>query len=129
MNIDFNAALDAGMSPENIMKMVEKQLKETEIKRQEEKEAKIKEEQERKDREARSATKEQFKIEGRAYAINALIAYSYAFDLIDEDEDFKQEDVNRLEELLKKIEDMIPLYIKMIELQDKFDNDLFKGLF
>lgn len=129
MNIDFNAALDAGMSSEDILRMIEKQLKETEVKRQEEKEAKIKAEQEKKNQDARSAAKEQFKAEGRAYAINALIAYSYAFDLMDEDEDFKQEDIDKLEKMLKKIEDMIPLYIKMIELQDKFDNDLFRGLF
>lgn len=74
-------------------------------------------------------SKEELKQEAREYMINALIAYSYAFDLLPEDEDFDQEDVEKLEEMLKKIEDMIPLYIKMAELQDKIDNDLFKGLF
>lgn len=74
-------------------------------------------------------TKEELKQEAREYAINALIAYSYAFDLLPEDEEFTQEDVEKLEEMLKGIEDMIPLYVKMAELRDKMDNDLFKGLF
>ena len=74
-------------------------------------------------------SKEKLKQEAREYAINALIAYSYAFDLLPEDEDFSQDDIDKLEEMLKGLEDMIPLYVKMHELQDKMDNDLFKGLF
>lgn len=81
-------------------------------------------------------SKEALKAEGRAYLINALIAYSQAFDLLDEDEEWGQEEVDRAEEVIKKIEEMIPLYIKLAEMQgdmDKhfgLDGDIFfKGMF
>lgn len=81
-------------------------------------------------------SKEALKAEGRAYLINALIAYSQAFDLLDEDEEWGQEEVDRAEEAIKKLEEMIPLYIKLAEMQgdmDKhfgLDGDMFfKGRF
>ena len=74
-------------------------------------------------------SKEELKQKARKYAINALIAYLYAFDLLSEDEVLGQDDIEKLEKMMKGIEDMIPLYIKMMELQDKMDNDLFKELF
>ena len=135
MNIDFNAAFDAGMSREDIMKMMEKQLKEVEDKRQAEIEAKAKAEQEKANKEVRSAAKEHLKEEGRAYAINALICYSQAFDLLEDGEEWDDEDVTKAEEALKKIEDMIPLYIKLAQLQGEMDKhfgldgDFFKGMF
>ena len=135
MNIDFNAAFDAGMTDEDIMNMMQKQMQEAKDKRQAEIEAQARLEQEKKNREARSATKEELKAEGRAHLINALICYSQAFDLLDEDDDWDQEDVNEAEELIKKIEDMIPIYIKLAEMQgdlDKhfgLDGDFFKGMF
>ena len=82
--------------------------------------------------------KEAFKVEGRAHLINALICYSHAFDLLEEDEDWDQEDVDKAEELIKKIENMVPLYIKLAEMQgeldksfglDDIDPEMFKGLF
>lgn len=81
--------------------------------------------------------KEAFKREGRAHLINALICYSHAFDLLEEDEDWDQEDVDKAEELIKKIENMVPLYIKLAEMQGELDKhfglgdidpDIFKGL-
>ena len=78
------------------------------------------------------------KIEGRAHLINALICYSQAFDLLEEDETWEQEDVDKLEELIIKVEDMVPLYIKLAKLQgdldkhfglDDIDPGMFKGLF
>ena len=75
------------------------------------------------------AEKEALKTEGRAYAINALICYSKAFDLLDEGEDWDEEDVAKAEQMLLRIEEMIPLYAKMIELQDKMDMDFFGGSF
>lgn len=81
-------------------------------------------------------SKEALKAEGRAYLINALIAYSQAFDLLDEDEGWGQEEVDKAEEAIKKLEEMIPLYIKLAEMQgdmDKhfgLDGDIFfKGMF
>ena len=81
-------------------------------------------------------SKEALKAEGRAYLINALICYSQAFDLLDEDEGWGQEEVDKAEEAIKKLEEMIPLYIKLAEMQgdmDKhfgLDGDIFfKGMF
>lgn len=81
-------------------------------------------------------SKEALKAEGRTYLINALIAYSQAFDLLDEDEEWGQEEVDKAEEAIKKLEEMIPLYIKLAEMQgdmDKhfgLDGDMFfKGMF
>lgn len=131
MNIDFDAAFDAGMTDEDIMEMTRRQLKEAKDKRQ----AQIKLEQEKKNREARSTAKEELKAEGRAHLINALICYSQAFDLLEDGEEWEQEDVDRVEELIKKIEDMVPMYIKLAEMQgdlDKhfgLDGDFFKGMF
>ena len=131
MNVDFNAAFDAGMTDEDIMEMMQKQLQEAKDKRQ----AQAKLEQEKKDREARSAAKEGLKAEGRAHLINALICYSQAFDLLEDGDEWEQEDVNKAEELIKKVEDMIPMYIKLAKMQgdlDKhfgLDSDFFKGMF
>ena len=76
-------------------------------------------------------SKEELKQEAREYAINALVSYSYAFDLLPEGEDFDQEDIEKMEEMLKKIEDMIPLYVKLAQMQDDMDGmfglDFFGG--
>ena len=135
MNIDFNAAFDAGLTDEDIMNMMQKQMQEAKEKRQAEIEAKAKAEQEKKNREARSAAKEELKAEGRSHLINALICYSQAFDLLNEGEDWDQEDVDKAEELIKKIEDMVPMYIKLAQMQGEIDKhfglneDFFKGMF
>jgi len=135
MNIDFNAAFDAGLTDEDIMNMMQKQMREAKAKRQTEIEAKAKAEQEKANKEARSAAKEHLKEEARAYAINALICYSQAFDLLEDGEDWDDEDVAKAEEMLKKLEDMIPLYIKLAEMQNDMDKhfgldeNFFKGLF
>jgi hypothetical protein len=82
--------------------------------------------------------KEALKAEGRAYLINALIAYSEAFDLLDEGETWDEEDVAKAEEAIKKIEEMVPMYIKLVEMQSDLDkkfglevdpDSFFKGLF
>ena len=86
-----------------------------------------------------SKEKEALKAEGRAYLINALIAYSEAFDLLDEGDTWDEEDVAKVEEAIKKIEEMVPMYIKLAEMQSDLDKKLgleaidpdsfFKGLF
>lgn len=65
--------------------------------------------------------KEALKAEGRAYLINAIIAYSSAFDA---GEEFTDEDIANLEETVKRVEDMIPLYLKLAELQNEMGKDL-----
>lgn len=67
--------------------------------------------------------KEALKAEGRAYLINAIIAYSSAFDL--NDEGWDEEEVAQLEEMIKRLEELAPIYIKMYEMQNKFDEDFF----
>ena len=69
--------------------------------------------------------KETLKQEARAYLINALAAYVEAFT----DEILDEEDVAELEELLIKIEDMMPLYIKLAKMHEELDGDIFfKGM-
>lgn len=65
--------------------------------------------------------KEALKAEGRAHAINALIAYSEAFDLLSEGETWDEEDIAKAEDMLKKLEEMIPLYIQLGRLQGEMD--------
>jgi predicted unusual protein kinase regulating ubiquinone biosynthesis (AarF/ABC1/UbiB family) len=113
MNIDFNAALEAGMSEEDIINMMKTQLH----KHVEEKRAK--ESQKINDKEA-------LKAEGRAYLINALIAYSEAFDITDEPWD--EEDIHEVEELLIKLEEMAPMYIKLAQMQGELDNRFWGNL-
>lgn len=81
--------------------------------------------------------KEALKAEGRAYLINALIAYCSAFDILDAEE-WDQEDIDKAEAAIKRIEEMVPLYIKLAEMQGEFDKglglggidpNLFNGLF
>lgn len=124
MNIDFNAAFDAGLTKEQIMEMMQdslhKAMEEREKAEQARKAAEEKKLKESKDQ----AHKEGLKREAREYAINALIAYSYAFDLLDKDEEWDDEDIAKAEDMLKKIEDMIPLYIKLAQMQGDMD-DMF----
>lgn len=131
MNIDFNAAFDAGLTKEQIMEMMQDSLhKAMEEREKAEQERKAAEEKKLKE-DRIQASKEELKREARAYAINALICYSYAFDLLDEDVEWDDEDINKAEDMLKKIEDMIPLYIKLAQMQDDMDNmfgiDFFGG--
>lgn len=82
-----------------------------------------------------SKEKEALKAEGRAYLINALIAYSKAFDLLEEGETWDEEDVAKAEEAIKKLEEMVPMYIKLAEMQNELrmgdidPDSFFKGLF
>ena len=87
----------------NAVKAAAKKKKEEEMKAQAQAKAK-KEEAER---------KEHRKAEARAYVINAMIAYSEAFDLLDEDEEWDDEMVAKAEELVKEYEQMIPVYLAL----------------
>jgi hypothetical protein len=128
MNIDFNAAFDAGMNSEDIKRMMEKQLKDAET-AYVEKKAKEEEARQAKEKEAKTSAKnEKLKAEARAHAINAMIAYSEAFDLLDEDEGWDQEDIDKMEAVLIQIENMIPLYIKMAQMQEDIEKNFGFGL-
>lgn len=71
-------------------------------------------------------SKETLKQEARAYLINALAAYVEAFT----DEALDEEDVAELEKLLIKIEDMMPLYLKLFKMQEDLEEGFgFGGLF
>ena len=72
--------------------------------------------------------KEALKAEARAYAINALVVYLEAFDLLPEGETIDDEDVAELEKLLIKIENMIPVYFKLFQMNEDLEEDFGFGL-
>lgn len=117
--IDINKLISEGASDDVILKAIESNKAEKRALDQKKK-AEL-------EREAKSKEKENLKAEARAYVINALIAYSEAFDLLDEDETWEQEDIDKMERLLIKVEDMIPMYIKLAQMQDKLNED-FGGM-
>ena len=135
MNIDFNAAIEGGMNREDFLRMIEDQYIKAEAEVAAKEAARIKEEQAKKEAVLKSREKEALKAEGRAYLINALIAYSEAFDLLEEGETWDEEDVARAEEAIKKFEEMVPMYIKLAEMQNELrmgdidPDSFFKGLF
>ena len=117
--IDINKLISEGASDEVILKAIESNKAEKRALDQKKK-AEL-------EREAKKDEKEKLKAEARAYVINALIAYSEAFDLLNEGETWDQEDVDKMESLLIKVEDMIPMYIKLAQMQDKLNED-FGGM-
>lgn len=127
MNIDFNAAFEGGMTKEDIEEMLARQLEKAENEYNEKKAAEALKAREAESKQNKASTKEQLKAEARAHAINAMIAYSEAFDLLSEDEPWDDEDIARAEGLLIKIEEMIPLYIKMSQLQGEMDELFGEG--
>ena len=72
-------------------------------------------------------SKAELKQEAREYAINALIAYIEAFDLLPEGETIDDEDVAELEQLLIKIENMIPIYFKLFQMQEDLEEGFDLG--
>ena len=72
-------------------------------------------------------SKAELKQEAREYAINALIAYIEAFDLLPEGETIDDEDVAELEQLLIKMENMIPLYFKLFQMQEDLEEGFDLG--
>lgn len=66
------------------------------------------------------ARKEALKREARACLINAVLAYNEAFNLMPESEELEK-DIESLEQLIIKMEDMIPLYYQIAKLQDEIN--------
>ena len=83
-------------------------------------------------RQAQSNRKEDLKVEGRTHLINALICYIEAFGLLPEGEEIDEDDILALEEGIIKLENMLPMYIKLLEMRgvlDDKEDDFFKELF
>lgn len=64
---------------------------------------------------------EMLKREARAYVINALLAYIEVFDLLPEGEEIDEDDIKNLEQMIIKVEDLIPLYYRIAKLQDEIN--------
>ena len=128
MNIDFTDAFEKGMSEQEAREMVQRMCREE----QEKAEATIKAQaaaQRAKDQAKKTEDeKEALKAEARAYTINALLTYIEAFDLLPEDETMDAEDVAELEQLLIKIENMIPVYFKLFKMQEDMNEEFGFGL-
>lgn len=118
MNIDFTDAFEQGMSEQEALEMIqricrEEQEKAEAIVKAQASAHRIKEQEQAK---ADEEKKEALKAEGRAHLINAVICYSEAFDLLEEGDTWTQEDVDRVEALLKRMEAMAPMYLKLFDL-------------
>ena len=122
MNIEemnFNGASDEDIQKALDQVKAEKARQEAAMRAKQEAEAKAAREKDE---------KEALKAEARAYAINALIAYTEAFDLLPEEEALNDEDVAELEQLLIKIENMIPMYFKLFQMQEDLKEEFGFGL-
>lgn len=122
MDINFDRAIENGASEQELLEAMRNALEKQRV----EYEAQIRAAAER-HTEKKEKDKEALKAEARAYAINALLAYTEAFDLLPEGETINDEDAAKLEQLLIKVENMIPLYIKIIKMQEDMDKDLGFG--
>ena len=67
-----------------------------------------------------AARKEMLKREARACLINAILAYNEAFNLMPESKELEK-DIESLEQLIIKMEDMIPLYYQIAKLQEEMN--------
>ena len=127
MNIDLNAAFEAGMSEEDVKAMVECEMKRAKQEYEEKKAAERAAKEAAAKKMAANVEKEQLKGEARAHLINAVVAYTKAFDLLDEGEELTDEDVAKLEAELIKFEEMIPMLIKLRDIG--MDPEGLMGLF
>lgn len=122
MNIDFNAALEAGMSSEDLRKIVQDAVNDVMNEFEKQKAAKDAAAQKKFDE------KESLKAEARAYVVNAFICYAEAFDLLDEGEEFSAEEIAEMEAMIIKFEKMIPIYLNLLKLEEDDEGET-GGLF
>ena len=113
MNIDFTDAFEQGMSEQEALEIVQRVCREEQEKAEATVKAQAAAHRVKDEVKKTKDEKEALKAEARAYAINALVAYSEAFDLLPEGETINDEDVAELEKLLIKVENMIPVYFKL----------------
>ena len=81
----------------------------------------------REEKAEKETRKEALKAEARAYIINAALAYATAFDLIKEEEGFSEEEIEKIESIIKDYETMIPMWVNLAKLQDKMDKEFGFG--
>ena len=129
MNMDFTDAFEKGMSEQEALEIIQRVCREE----QEKAEAIVREQAAAQRAKAESQkvekSKEDLLREGRAYLINAVLVYTEAFDLLEEGEEWTEEDIKELETAIIKMEKMIPMYVQLLKMQEKFDDeDFFKGL-
>ena len=61
-----------------------------------------------------------------------MICYTEAFDLLPEGEELSEEDIASLEKAIIQLEGMIPMYMKLLEMREAFedgDMGMLGGLF
>lgn len=112
--MNINDLIMSGASEDEIAKAIAEAK--TEKARKDEAE-RLKKEKAAKEEKA-NARVEALKAEARAYAINAIIIYSQVFGALDPDEEVSKETLQKFENVIKKFEDMIPLYMKLAEMED-----------
>ena len=123
MDINFDRAIENGASEQELLEAMRNALE----KQKAEYEAQIHAAAER-HTEKKGKDKEALKAEARAYAINALLAYTEAFDLLPEGETINDEDAAKLEQLLIKVENMIPVYFKLFQMHEDLEEEFGFGL-
>lgn len=99
--IDINELIEAGASEDVIMDAVKKN----------------KAEKAALDAKAKAAKDiEAYCAEGRMHLINAILAYDDAFHFFG-DEPLDEEDIEDLTEMIKKLEELFPIYAQIIDVQ------------
>ena len=120
--MNINDLIMSGASEDEIAKAVAEAK--TEKARKDEVE-RLKKEKAAKEKED-NARIEALKAEARAYAINAIILYSQVYGVIEE-KDLDPEEVAKYEQFLIKLEAMVPVYMKLAQMQDEIDKNFGFG--
>ena len=109
--IDINALFEQGAPEDVIADAVQKNIKEKALIEETKRQAEAL-------RKAQSEKKTQldYRKEGRAYLINALLAYDDAFNLFGPDP-LDDDEIKELEKAIIKLEEMIPMYAKLLDLE------------
>ena len=117
--ININALIEEGAPEDVILDAVRKNREEQamieEAKRQAE---------ELKKAESAQKSQMQYRAEGRAHLINAILAYDDAFNIFGPDP-LDEDDIKDLEEAIVMMEELIPLYAKMLDVEKKFKDGEF----
>ena len=129
MDIDFNKAFEEGASEEQLRRILDETFEKERADCEKRLKAAAMEHAKKQEIAADKKSKDDLLREGRAYMINAVLAYTEAFDLLEEGEEWTEEDIKELETAIIKMEKMIPMYVQLLKMQEKFDDeDFFKGL-
>ena len=120
--IDINALFEQGAPEDVIADAVQKNIKEKALIEETKRQAEAL-------RKAQSEKKTQldYRKEGRAYLINALLAYDDAFNLFGPDP-LDDDEIKELEKAIIKLEEMIPMYAKLLDIEKRFQRGDFGDL-